>query len=147
MVELVGFELFEQGFTHIEQAGTARTAQKLAAGTAQEITADFFDIDRHLTEGLASIKQIRDACRFCDLADLCSRVDQTAARGDLGEANKFDPVVDLVLKAVYINLTRWIIRYPGDLNSKTLCLVQQSDQVTAILGAAGELLDKITVIT
>ncbi len=99
VVELVGFELFKQGFAHIEQAGTARATQKLAAGAAKEITAEVLDIDRQLAQGLASIQQIWDACGFGQFANRCRRVDQTTARRDLGEADQFDPVVDLVFKA------------------------------------------------
>ena len=90
--------LVEQLLPDVEEAGAARPAQVLAARRGKEVAAELLHVQRHLTHGLACVKQVEDAVLAGDGADLGGGVDKAAVGRGVGDRDQ--PAVETRWPAV-----------------------------------------------
>jgi hypothetical protein len=117
---------FAQPRVHVEEAGAARAAQVLAAGTRQRVALEARDVEVELARRLARVQQERDAGRLGDRADLLGRVHQAALGGHVGDGDQLDVAVDAPPQLFDVQLARRVVAdhlddragAPGDLQER-----------------------------
>src|SRR5271157_2263431 len=81
------FQSFQDFPLYEKEPGSAGSAQEFPAGCGKHITADALDIDRHLSDGLACVKQVQHTSLFGDISHLLCRIDETSVRGNVRQGN------------------------------------------------------------
>ncbi len=128
-----------QGFAaDPQEAGAARAAQELAAGTGEQVAADLGHVDRELAHRLGGVQQERHARRPGDPADLGGRVDQAAAGGDMADADEPGAFVDQCGQGPGVQLAGGVVGHDDDPDAEPLGGLEVGQQVAGVLGAAGQ---------
>src|SRR5215467_912137 len=121
----------------VEKPGPAGSAQELAAGGGQEVTADRVHLYRHLPHRLAGVEQEGNPGLTGNGADLRGRVDQAAAGWHVRQRDELDPFVDDRAQFIDVDLPVLVVTDHYDLRAGGTGDLQIGHVVAAVLRPAG----------
>ena len=104
----------------------------------EEVAADLLDVDRHLTDGLAGVEQVRDSGLARDRSHRGGGIDQPAARRHVRERDQLDALADERTQCLDVDLPVPVVGDDLDLDAARRGQVQVRHEVAAVLRLAGD---------
>src|SRR6185312_3070539 len=126
-------ETFEDVATNIEEARSTWAAQVFATSRREYVTADPVNVDGHLSDRLAGVYQVDDACFACDLSNFSNRIHKSTIGRYVRNGNEPDALIDGLAQGFERYLTMCIIGNDFDNCAGLFCYLQEGDVVACIL--------------